>query len=134
MMLQPTNSDLDFATSSPSLSSTSTTSSVSTVNPDYDFGFRVGLGYVFPDSGNDVQASWTHFDNSYNDNSDYGQGTTIVTKNGRSDTLFAGETADASSNANFRYDAIDLDIGQYLSVGTRLTTRLFAGLRYAHIQ
>src|SRR5437879_1537507 len=52
LYLQPTNSDLDYATSVTSISgsnSTTTTTNVSTVDPDYNFGFRVGLGYVFPD-------------------------------------------------------------------------------------
>src|ERR1700722_3948745 len=54
LYLRPTNSDLDYATFITTVSN-STNTSVSTVNPDYDFGFRIGLGYVVPNSGNDVQ-------------------------------------------------------------------------------
>ncbi len=137
LYLQPTNSDLDYATTVQTTSgSNTTTTNVSTLNPDYNLGFAIGLGYVFADSGNDVQANWTHF--SHNN-------TTSQVFNGNSPTIISkagivfndanpGDQQSASSTADFKYDAVDLDVGQYISVGTRLQTRLFAGLRYAQIK
>lgn len=37
------------------------------VEPDYDWGFRANIGYVFPCSGNDVTLAWTHFDHDDTD-------------------------------------------------------------------
>ncbi len=137
LYLQPTNSDLDYATSITSFAgSDSTATNISTVDPDYDFGFRIGLGYIFPDSGNDVQASWTHFSHSTTDSAGFsGLGLDVITRAGRE--FFGDSDTDnvtASSNADFKYDTVDLDVGQYISVGTRLQTRLFMGLRYAQVK
>jgi hypothetical protein len=139
LYLQPSNSDLDYATSFTSVSGTNTLSqsaNISTVDPDYDLGFRIGLGYVFPDSGNDVQASWTHFSHSSDDSVGFaGDGFGVATRSGSSfDGNATGDALSANSSADFKYDAIDLDVGQYLSIGTRLQTRLFAGLRYAQVK
>ncbi len=137
LYVQPTNSDLDYVTSVVTPTTGNTNTNLSNVDPDYDFGFRVGLGYIFPDSGNDVQASWTHFSHSSSDSTGFaGLGIDAVTRSGN--TLPVGDTATdtltANSNADFKYDAVDLDVGQYISVGTRLQTRLFAGLRYAQVK
>lgn len=39
-----------------------------------------------------------------------------------------------SSDVKTQLDAIDLDVGQYVDVGTRLEMRLFAGLRFAEVR
>ncbi len=139
LYLQPTNSDFDYATSIVSSSgSSSTATNISTVDPDYDLGFRIGLGYIFPDSGNDVQASWTHFSHNNTDSINFGNGSTfdVITRAGSEYTSNDNSVTNlaVSSDADFKYDAVDLDVGQYISVGTRLQTRLFAGLRYAQVR
>jgi hypothetical protein len=125
------------------------TQSISTVNPSYEFGFRVGLGYIFPDSGNDIQLNWTHFDNDDNDSSVTsvpgtvlitGLGVPLINFNGGT---FAGFNFDgfdipssvsASSSVDNKMDAVDLDVGQYVNVGTRLQMRFFGGLRAARVE
>lgn len=142
LYLQPTESDLDYAGVANTVSSSPTfvtNADVETLNPDYNFGFRVGLGYVFPDSGNDVQLSWFHFDNDTTDNanflgSDTGSGVVITPVFGFWELESADSSVAASSRQDVQVDAIDLDVGQYISIGTRLTARLFAGLRYAQVK
>ncbi len=147
LLLQPTNSDLDYATIS-SLSSAdfddfpfflNTKQDVENVNPHYNFGFRVGLGYTFPDSGNDVQLSWTHFDHSTTDN--VGTDPGDVLRTGLGVPLFNFFDPDvitsnvgAQSTVKSRLDSIDLDVGQYVNLGTRLQTRFFGGLRFASVR
>ncbi len=141
LYLQPTNSDLDYGTLLSPPGANPTTADVKTVDPDYDIGFRIGLGYVFPNSGNDVQLNWTHFDHSSDDAASFvGAGSTgqphptVITRGGNVMPAWVDETGTATSNVSVNYDAVDLDVGQYMSVGTRLQTRLFAGLRYAYIK
>lgn len=130
LLLQPTNSDLYYVPSAFQTAIAPVVISMPSIDPGYGFGFRVGLGYVFPNSGNDIQLNWTHFNNSNLSN---------TTENLEVEPIvplipIAVEDVTSSSNTNFKYDAIDLDIGQYLSVGTRLTVRLFTGLRFAQLQ
>ncbi len=136
--LQPTNSDLDYATSSITTTvddATNTATNVSTLDPGYNLGFAIGLGYVFPNSGNDAQINWTHFNHTDNDSAPFvnalNGSITVITRAGNS-YEFDGGTGNSSNDV--KYDAVDLDMGQYLSIGTRLQTRLFAGLRYAQIK
>ena len=118
--------------------------SVSNVNPSYNLGFRVGLGYIFPDSGNDVQLAWTHFQNTVNSSTGIGDDAVLYTASGVplinpnlhprfDEPNFVGDVT-ANSSLKSQFDAIDLDVGQYVNIGTRLQTRLFGGLRYAYVQ
>lgn len=150
LLLRPTNENLDYATVNttafdfsgfPFNTFVATDKDVKSVNPSYDFGFRVGLGYVFPDSGNDVQLNWTHFSHS-NDNSfstDPGEilvtGLGIPLLNPAIDNIF-GITGDvgASSTVDSKLDTVDLDVGQYVNFGTRLEARFFGGLQFSRVE
>ena len=39
----------------------------------------------------------------------------------------------ASGKVQYDFDAVDLTFGQYINIGPRLQTRLFAGLRYMRL-
>src|SRR5476651_1347833 len=82
LYVQSNASGLDYATTvvGPTGGSTSTSTNVSSVNPRYNWGFLIGLGYVFPDSGNDVQVNWTHFSHSHSDSFSAGPGTDVITR------------------------------------------------------
>lgn len=90
--------------------------------PGYSPAFSLGIGYAFKNSGNDVRLNWTHL-NSSDDSSTTGF---IVNPD------FFGPTI-ANSTVKFKYDAVDFDFGQYLSLGTHMQTRWFAGVRFAQI-
>lgn len=155
LLLRPSNSDLDYVTvTQPTLTTTggglpivfNNSQSISQTSPNFNFGFRVGLGYIFPDSGNDVQLNWTHFNHSDDDTTTAGPGQALLTDLGTplinletslviGDIVIANnEVPTATSSADFKYDAVDLDAGQYIDVGTRLRMRLFGGLRFARVE
>ena len=113
LFLRPTSSDLGYANTTDSNSN----SQSHVLTPGYGLGFGVGVGYVFPESGNDVQINWQHFNHS----------TTT-------DPVGTDSLTSVSSDGTFKFDTIDLDVGQYLDIGTRFQTRLFAGLRYAALK
>ncbi len=143
LYLKPTNNNVDYATIGSISSSSSDTGTVSgsnrVIQPNYNFGFRVGLGYVFPSSGNDAQLNWTHFYKNSDDSATAGSNQ-FISALPTSDVFGNGNingtqiTASTSANMKFRLDNIDLDTGQYLDIGTRLQTRLFAGLRLTHLK
>jgi hypothetical protein len=155
LYLQPTNSDLDYAavatTNSAGLNNVNgnnavitNNTNVQTVDPDYNFGFRVGLGYTFEDSGNDVQLAWTHFNHTDSDSVTPDYGSVLSTRYGVGAPLFYAHNLSqiggtdvndvhASSDVKTKLDSVDLDVGQYVDVGTRLRLRMFAGLRFAEV-
>jgi len=112
LFLRPTNSDLVYNTTTDNNGNTQSHA----LKPGYGLGFCVGMGYVFPESGNDVQINWQHFNHS-------------TTTDPVGDAF-----SSVSSDGTFKFDTIDLDVGQYLDIGTRFQTRLFAGLRYAALK
>lgn len=155
LYLQPTNSDLDYVTTASTTRNGTTINNntqVQSIDPDYNFGFRVGLGYTFIDSGNDIQLSWTHFNHTDSDNFNADNNTFITTPLGhrnyingattneqRHYALFETDTSiyeegTVASDAKFKLDAIDLDVGQYIDIGTRLRLRMFAGLRFSQLE
>lgn len=109
--------------------------------PGPSFAYMLGLGYFFPETGEDIRLDWTHFNATTDGSASLAPTDNITFLNlgppaGRYATLHAAnsEFADLTDSQTDHYDAIDLDVGQYLDMGTRLRTRLFAGLRLARIK
>jgi hypothetical protein len=163
LYLQPSNSNLDYASVNQLTDiaffdgfdfdaiEIDNQNNVQTVDPNYNFGFRVGLGYIFPNSGNDVQVNWTHFNHSHSNTTQAPDVSAIVTPNNHltlvdpflSDGLKRAalfllnpvyDVAKVTGDAKFRLDSIDLDVGQFVDIGTRLRMRMFAGLRGAQVR
>ncbi len=118
----------------------SDTISYNNVTPKYNFGYQVGLGYLF-NSKQDIQFNWTHF-NSDSTSSTYVEGSTLsnntpgatfTTLSGQAANLWAGDSMNASEKATFKYDAIDSTFGQNINIGPRFQARLFGGIRAAQI-
>ncbi len=131
LLLRPSNSAMDYAfIVTPTISDPlPNNENLQTVNPGYHYAFRIGVGYLFPNSGNDIQANWTHFHSSDSAETTAGLGQNIVPVNlfflTSLSTFFSndnpgGGLATATSTVDSDYDAIDLDAGQYLDIGTRL--------------
>lgn len=144
LYLQPTSSNLSnlnylSSASFVDFSSLAGTGATYAVDPDYALAFSLGLGYIFPNSGNDVQINWTHFDNDSDNSTVIGpdniiSGPVIA---GFTDSLFTvdeDQQFTGIGSADFHYDAVDLDVGQYVALGSRLMTRFYAGLRYAQVK
>lgn len=144
LYLRATTADLDYAI----ITNPDFTSSVVSANPSYQFGFKAGIGYIFPNSGNDIQLAWTSYNQSFYDSyfttpgQSLSNGSTFNASNNLGSTSYVGENSvfiddqylNVGSNIETKYNAIDLDAGQYVNVGTRLQMRLFAGLRGAKIE
>ncbi len=104
------------------------------VNPNYNWGFLLGLGYVFPGTSNDVKVDWMYFHNDFK-SSEFvvGEDTGVAFKPGGVFDMGSENLLFAQGNVNYKFDAVDLTFGQYLNFGSRLQTRLFTGLRYMRL-
>lgn len=108
------------------------------VNPSYDWGFLLGVGYVFPGTSNDVKLDWMYYHNDFKSTESLiGVGQTMVFIPGGPpdgfDSLDGNEILNARGKVDYKFDAVDLTFGQYLNFGSRLQTRLFTGLRYMRL-
>ncbi len=143
LFLKPSNSDLDYGAVSILNSSTNDSqNNLLTVKPGTDFGWGVGIGYIFPDSGNDVRLNWTEFNHTdtdmtvphyYNPDDDDSFDNYLITPF-QTFRFFSGDVVSATGQAKFKLNAVDLDAGQYIDVGNRLQLRPFAGLRFARLE
>lgn len=104
------------------------------VNPNYNWGFLLGLGYVFPGTANDVKLDWMYFHNDFK-SSEYvvGAGTNVVFVPSGDSFLDGSSVLYATGKVDYDFDAVDLTFGQYINIGSRLQTRLFTGLRYMRL-
>lgn len=108
------------------------------ISPNDNWGFILDLGYVFPNTANDVRLDWMAFHSNYdNQHNVFGQAgmlTDVVFYPTEEVALLADtDFARALATINYKLDALDLTFGQYLNLFQRLQTRLFTGLRYARI-
>jgi len=118
-------------------STTTTNTTLQTVNMDYNWGFTIGGGYIFNQTGNDIQLNWNHLSNTTTNISNI-NGTTPSTTllniiNLSTFTIATGQSAQVNASVSISQDAADLDIGQYVNIGSALFTRWFVGLRYAKL-
>ncbi len=126
--------------------STVTTTNVSgtslDTNPNYHWAFGVQLGYLFPGTGNDITASWTHLNSHDTGSVNAGSGGTITPfpqGNSAAEAIAAttgGISVLSSGNGktSYKMDAVDLMAGQRIFIGSDFNLRLSAGLEYARLQ
>lgn len=108
-----------------------------TVNPLYKWAGLLGIGYVIPHTGNDIQLNWMYLHNVSTDDIIYLGGPTsftIVTPSLHTHVITSVDSAAAMGKTNYQFNVVDLDAGQYINIGSAMQTRLFAGLRYAQIK
>jgi len=121
------NGDFDFANVNTGNTATGFNNEIARVDPGYAFGWGVFAGYQFAGTDNDLALSYFHYSNS-----------TTETKEGVVEPLNVGGavgTYDLAS-AKFNVDAnvVDLELGQTIAVGERLTVHPTAGLRWASLE
>lgn len=126
--------------------STATVSSVqypsTYLTSDYNWAFIVGGGYIFNNTGNDIQLNWEHLDNTSSDTqttAGFGSNDGLLTVSspvlpGRNFVLEQGDSATSKAKIKTVHDAVNLNVGQYVNFGNRLSTRWSIGARYAKIQ
>lgn len=140
LWLKPTSSNVEYVSSSvtpaPVGGVTSVSNDFESVHPQYTWGFLLGMGYIFPNTANDVRINWMHLhDDGDSDSSTFtGPDLVVFPLAGEpSDTLTADDVATAEGEVVYDFDAVDLTFGQYINIGRRLQTRLFTGLRWARL-
>lgn len=107
------------------------------IDPTYDWGFRVQVGYWFPCTCYDINLAYTNLNTIDTDSVrapepvDYFLSSVIVAPLTDSQ-LWGEEFAAASSKVEFNLNVVDLDAGRH-TAGNNYDIRLFAGLRYANM-
>ncbi len=127
----PTNGDLDFASINAGLLNTFS-SRLQTVEPGFDWGLGLNAGYIFPNTGNDINASYFYLDTDKQKNV-----FTFVPNFITSNNFFQSITNDfiyAQAENDYRINQVDLTAGQFINVGCRLRLHPNVGVRYAEVQ
>jgi hypothetical protein len=129
----PTHGDLDYASANPN-TTTPFSSSLRSVDPGYDWGWGANIGYIFPQTGNDINLSY--FSLSTSDTNSVAlpaldQNLLITPIGIVTDALEAPNIA--SSKAEYDINQVDLTAGQFINVGCRLRLHPSVGLRWASI-
>jgi hypothetical protein len=126
LWLKPGASNLNYVIYNQELPAQSPAWNEKEVNPSFNSAFELGGRYFFS-SGNDINLDWTHL-NSSNSSS-------IAADNVN---FFLGPDFEigpdgipirnATGTAKFKYDVVNLDVGQFVSFGQYVQMRFFGGL------
>ncbi|MGE5195844.1 MAG: Lpg1974 family pore-forming outer membrane protein [Anaerolineae bacterium] len=110
-----------------------------TKNPDFDwdFGFRVGVGYAMPHDGWDLYLNWTHFhtDGDVEDHARTRDGKVIFPTqiNPNLVDFYSLYATEAENRWRLRLNVLDLELGREFFVSKWLTLRPHMGLRAAWV-
>ena len=123
------------------------------VDPDYDWGWHIDVGYVMPGDGPDFTLGWTQLDTTDRDNTNL-SGLTLITApdtltntagwfppasvyNSVSAGLNNGSITDithAQGKTEYDYTDVDLVMGKEFVVQNRYHFHPFAGARYVNVE
>ncbi len=97
------------------------------VEPSWDWGFRIGLGYNFCYDEWDAKATWTDYRTSEKKTS------TGVLLNlwGHSDVASSNNASTIKADWDLKYDTFDLELGRGFGAGRCFCLRPFLGIRAA---
>jgi hypothetical protein len=111
------------------------------VEPDYEWAFRLGATYHFAGNGRDATLSYTRIDASTSERFVFPGEITSATAtdwwwwsvgDNTSDSMDI-TNGDAVAKSKDKYTDVDLVFGQKVDIGGRIRMHHFAGLRYADI-
>lgn len=143
--LQPsdTHGDLDYAniTNKTTANPANTNPNLQNIEPGYDWGWGVNVGYVIPNTGNDINLSYFRFDSKDTASTSVTgfNGAFAQNTNGNfilpvGISVATGDVyQNASATAEYDLDQVDLTAGQYINVGSHLSVHPVAGLRWAQV-
>lgn len=128
LWLKPAASNLNYVIYNKGLPLQSPSWTEREVHPDYSAGFELGMRYVMECiTGVDVDLTWTHLNTTDSDS---------VAAD--STTYFLGPDYEigptgipirtASGSAQFQYNVVNLDVGQFVQFGNWMNMRFFGGL------
>lgn len=135
LQLTPTHGDLDFASSGFGTNSPISLSFLKTVEQSYDWSWGANVGYIFPNTSNDVNLSFFHLNTDERNTVFPGSpagGTQFITV----DPITAVAVTDYLATLKTEYDLnrVDLTAGQFVDVGRRLTLHPSIGLSYLKLE
>lgn len=131
------NGDLDYASINTG-TGTAFSSSLQNVQPGYDWGWGANIGYIFPNTGNDINLSYLQFSTTQSTVSNNGSpGPALaasITPIDIQDGLLLNSITHVSSGVEYNLNQVDLTAGQYIDVGCRLILHPNVGVRWSDLQ
>jgi hypothetical protein len=107
---------------------------------DWDWGFRVGLGYNFQHDGWDIHALYTYFDTNGSKTTTAGQNSILIPLRGSANIVEGAAPGlspefryctSAKSQFDFDYQVVDLELGRAYYLSEKFSVRPHAGLESA---
>lgn len=130
--LKPGASNLNYVIYNKELPAQSPSWSEKEIRPGYGPAFELDAGYRTCEAET-VHLGWTHLNTS-----------SSTTTQAPNDSFFLGPDYEigpagltirnSSGDAQFKYDVVNLDAGQFVTVGNHLLMRLFGGLSNAYLR
>lgn len=124
-----TNTDYNYATVGP-YDADYLDGRVERLNPDYELGWRLGLGYRW-DNNWDFTARWTHTDVESSDSVQATGDNYLFLDHDPFEYYNDFYNGYAEANASEQLDSFDLTVGRTFTSDGGHSARFFAGLRYA---
>ena len=131
VFLQPAASNLDYAVLGFPLPAQSPHWNVAILKPGLTTGFDLGGRYHLKQSDNDVRINWTHVSTQDSASTIAGENEYVMPlfQAGPSAGLsFDNPSQQARATAQFNYDIINADAGQFVNYGQRTQLRFSAGV------
>lgn len=107
--------------------------SVHDANPEWDWGFRAGIGYNFEHGQWDVYANYTYFSSNHGTMKTGSPTGSVMPLKGGSAVHNYTSAAKATSHVKLNFDRIDLELGRDFFVAEYLSFRPHFGLMTAWI-
>jgi len=128
LYLQPSARNLNYTIYNQELPAQSPLWTEKEINSSYGAAFELGVRYTFcKQGGNDINLNWVHLNT-----------TSSASVRAPNANFFLGPdfeigptgliTREASGSANFKYDVVNLDVGQHISFGNHVSMRFFGGI------
>ena len=104
------------------------------INPDYHFGFDVGIAGIFHEANSCLMLNWERYHSSDDSNM-----TTVSSSNNMIGPFFeigpdASPYKIAKGTTNFKFDEVNLNYGTFVKFGSLLSMNLFSGVSFSQIK
>ena len=141
LIMQPTTSNLSFATDSAVLPapafpaySFSPEWNVYEIHTDYQFGFDVGVGYLFHKANSELTLSWEHFHSHDSDSEPSFADSFVYVPLFGLDIAESQTYQEVKGKNKFWFDEINLDYQTFVNFGDHLKLNFISGVSFARIK
>lgn len=104
------------------------------VGYDYTFGWGANLGYIFPNTGNDIRLTYFQINTDDDESARKPHHGRLWTLSTHPDDDYQERVYKAHGDIEFDNYTVDLEFGQRINVGCRLSLRVFAGVSYTDLE